>query len=181
MRQSMGTDFIMRLPNVSTDDSFGGRAIAPNLSQEFKEEVVVECWTETFKGKIDSRRMAFEQIESEIAEDSEVFGGVLETDAIGIFTKGDIECPVKRVFNGPMSTGGIEDGRCFGRQTGQETSEFRRGSGLVVRGTPFALDEGDRLQARPVVIMVECLKGVRSTLTQDRRISRRPCASTISA
>lgn len=33
--------------------------------------------------------MALEQIEGEMAEDGEIFGGVVETDATGIFAKGD--------------------------------------------------------------------------------------------
>lgn len=55
----MGTDFITRLVNVSTDDSFCGRAIASNLSEEFKEvSINLDAHRPTTRGSSKSPKLA---------------------------------------------------------------------------------------------------------------------------
>ena len=75
-----------------------------------------------------------EQIEGQVAENSEVFGSVIETNATGIFTKGDIERPMECVFNGSMGARGVEVGLRNGR-TGNTPAQAQpwAGSGYVVR------------------------------------------------
>jgi len=121
--------------------------------------LVVERRAKAFEREADGSGMALEQIEGEMAEDSEVFGSVVEADATGIFAKGDIERPMEGVFNGPMSRCRREDGLGIGRQTGQEIRDFSGSVGLV-GGTPFALYEGDSRQTRPAIVMRQGLAGV---------------------
>ena len=62
--------------------------------------------------------MTLEQVEGHMAQDSEVFRCVVQTHARGIFGKSHIEGPMEGIFNGPMSTGSIEDALGIGGQAG---------------------------------------------------------------
>lgn len=57
-----------------------------------------------------------------MTQDSKVFGAVTGAETRIIFTKSDIEGPMKSIFNRPMGANGVQEQLGIRRQTGNEVS-----------------------------------------------------------
>lgn len=94
------------------------RAIASKVSKELKEERIIKSRAIALAFETSLIRMAVEQIEGDVAQDSEGFRRSVQADTGSILGKGDIQRPVKSVFNGPMGASGIKNTLGMGRQAG---------------------------------------------------------------
>ena len=102
--------------------------------------------------------MTLEQIESNRANDSQVFGSIIQANRGSMLDKGDIQGSVKGIFKRPMGASSIEDTVGIGRQAGQEIGNFLLNA---VKQTALSIDHGNGTQPRPAVIIGQRLKSSR--------------------
>jgi len=51
--------------------------------------------------------LLFEQVESNVAQDSQIFGSLIFADATAVFIQSDIQNPMQFVFDRPMFANGL--------------------------------------------------------------------------
>ena len=85
-------------------------------------------------------------------DDGEVEGGVVGSHAAFVVAEDHVEHPVEAVFDHPVTADHRSQG--VGEEGERGDVEPRLGFDLAV-GFPFALDHDDRLQARPLVVVLK--------------------------
>src|SRR5438128_813916 len=93
----------------------------------------------------------FQHVQRDMSHNGEILSGITRTDAAVVFTKCDIQCPVKLVLNAPMaarSAEGVLGGKIATR--GNVLALFNRG--LAIDGS-LRLDEDEARQIPPLVAL----------------------------
>ena len=99
-----------------------------------------------------------QHVEGAVLDDGEVEGGVVGSHAAFVVAEDHVEHPVEAVFDHPMTADHRSQG--VGEQGERGDVEARLGFDLAI-GFPFALDHDDRLQARPLVVVLQQAGGRR--------------------
>lgn len=73
-----------------------------NRVEDISKETVIVSTTAAFSGKGNVLRIAFEDIQSNMANNSHILRRMIFTDAAAVFMEGHVQTPVKGVFNPPM-------------------------------------------------------------------------------
>ncbi len=73
-----------------------------NRAEEISEEGIVISAAAAFSGKRKVSRVAFEDIESNMADDSHIFSGMIFPDTTVILMEGHIQTPMERILDAPM-------------------------------------------------------------------------------
>ena len=90
--------------------------------------------------------VAFERVEGEVAQKSEVFGSVTGAHAVLILGEGHIERPVQLVLDAPMAARRTGEFAGIGAKAAQEEAGFRGGLAVDLAD---AFDHADAAQALP--------------------------------
>ena len=104
-----------------SDFADGLRAIAFPLSNNSEQVIIVPSSLQapgtdiTFGGLL-----ILEQIQNDVAQDGQVFSGVILANSALIFPKGNVLNPMHLIFDFPMTAFGLQNRFRFGRQTGNE-------------------------------------------------------------
>ncbi len=75
-----------------------------NRAKEISEEGIVISAAAAFSGKRKISRVAFKDVERNMADDSHIFCGIIFTDTTVVLMKGHIQAPMERILNAPMFT-----------------------------------------------------------------------------
>ncbi len=73
-----------------------------NRAKDISEEGIIISAAAAFSGKRKVSRVAFEDIESNMADDSHIFCGMIFPDTTVVLMEGHIQTPVERILNAPM-------------------------------------------------------------------------------
>jgi len=73
-----------------------------NKAEDISEEGIVISAAAAFSGKRKVNRVAFEDIESNMADDSHIFHGMILPDTAVILMEGHIQAPMERILDVPM-------------------------------------------------------------------------------
>ncbi len=92
--------------------------------------------------------LLFEQIESDMAQDGEVFGRLVFAYPAVVFIKGHIQNPMEFVFDRPMFAHHMEYTFCIAGQAGDIKTHL---AGLLASDYPCANHHGDVSQPKPVL------------------------------
>jgi len=88
-----------------------------------------------------------EQVESNVAQDSEVFGRLVFADSAVIFVQSDIQDPMQIIFNRPVLAHNVEQAFCITGQTRNiEAHPFR----FLAVNDPCGNNHGNTSQSQPV-------------------------------
>jgi hypothetical protein len=92
--------------------------------------------------------LLLEHIDGHVAQDGEVFWGMVLADSAHIFAKCDVQDPVETVLNAPMATLGLQESGGFHLATGDEIAglDFH-----LVIDLPFRADHRQGSQVFPIV------------------------------
>ena len=93
-----------------------------------------------------------EHVDGDVFDDGEVEGRVVGSHAAFVVAEDHVEHPVKTVFDHPMAAD--HRSHSVGEQGQRGDVEARLGLCLAI-GFAFALDHDDRLQARPLVAVLQ--------------------------
>ena len=92
--------------------------------------------------------LLFEQIESDMAKDSQVFRSLIFADTTMIFIESHIQNPMQFIFNCPVFANNFQNSFCIAGQTGDIKPNML---GLLVAHDPCTNDHGNTLQTSPVL------------------------------
>jgi hypothetical protein len=87
--------------------------------------------------------LLFEQIEGDVPKNGKIVRSVTGTDAGEIFAEGDVENPVERIFNLPVSAHDREEVLSVRRQGGEKIAGFGRAVTVNVTGGGNFNDRGE--------------------------------------
>ncbi len=73
-----------------------------NRAEDISEEGIVISTTAAFSGKGKVNRIAFEDIESNMADDSHIFCGMIFPNTAVVFVEGHIQAPMERILDALM-------------------------------------------------------------------------------
>jgi hypothetical protein len=149
------------------------RAIASNLSDEVKQEIIVHRGPKTLLAQAAFGGGALEQVESNRAQHRHVLSTLLVADTATVFTKGDSHHPMKAVLNRPVMLGGLQQLGSVGRETADVVGWVV--SDLLV-ATSFALHPDDAVEGSPTVMVADMFKHQRVT-DCPAAANFNPCAS----
>lgn len=128
--------------------------------EQLSEEGVVKSRLEAFAFETEFGGVAFEQVQGEATQDSEVLRAIEHAQAIVILAKDNIQRPAEVILNRPVGAHRSQQQVGVGRQRGNEVDRFRR-NWKTVQSTPLAPDADNGLQASPPTVMADDCKGLR--------------------
>ena len=112
-----------------------------------------------------------EQVDRDVADDSEVFGGIAHAYPAIVLPEGNIEHPVETIFNSPVTSGGVE--RCLRREVGTRCDVVAALEGCLAGDGSFRLDEHEPAELAPLVEGAP--HSASMSIVQALRTSTRPC------
>ncbi len=89
--------------------------------------------------------LLFEQIESNMAKDRQIFGSLIFADPTVIFMQSHIQDPVQIIFDGPVFAHNVEKAFAHSRQTGDVEAHRL---GFLAVDDPCANDHGNAFAAQ---------------------------------
>jgi hypothetical protein len=120
-----------------------------HMAKEGEKEVVVPGCVQHFAPHGSDVRADLKRVDGELAQDGEIFRGMIQAAAVFVFGEDNIEDPMQIVLDAPMAAHDLEQlgGGELSRQ--QEVADRLDGSGV---GTPPAGDAADRFDAGKAVL-----------------------------
>ncbi len=73
-----------------------------NRAEDIREEGIVISATAAFSGKGKVNRIAFKDIERNMADNSHIFCGMIFPNTAVVFVEGHIQAPMERILDAPM-------------------------------------------------------------------------------
>src|SRR5664279_1534836 len=116
---------------------FVSRAIASKLRKQGKQKGIIQSGLLAFLAQAAFGFIGFQDIESEMAQESHVLGTVPDPNTGVIFMKNDIQDPVETIFDSPMGACRRQNA---GSVIGQRTNIVGRLALHLSADMPFALN-----------------------------------------